>query len=213
MNWDHIANWKLLSGSHQFPGPAGGTCINEAAIVAAGFAYRAVKSAKDCPPCFSRPIAQYAIVLNDTMPDALRQQLLMPFVMRPAGSADHVEIEAERAELIHRGLWLWTGGTEAALWAHPSTVQKIRMESAGALIVAAQERTAAMLNARSLTKSEYRAAFDAKNEQMWRFAVSLLDQALKIGRQADTLELETIACRMDATRDRAAMRSRALADA
>ena len=31
--FEHILNWKLLRGSHDFPG-------NEAAIVAAGFAYR-----------------------------------------------------------------------------------------------------------------------------------------------------------------------------
>ena len=35
--FDHILNWKLLGGSHVFPGTDGGTCINEAAIVAAGF--------------------------------------------------------------------------------------------------------------------------------------------------------------------------------
>jgi hypothetical protein len=26
-----ILNWKLPEGSHDFPGPDGGTCINEAA--------------------------------------------------------------------------------------------------------------------------------------------------------------------------------------
>ena len=35
--FEHILNWKLLRGSHEFPGKDGGTCINEAAIVAAGF--------------------------------------------------------------------------------------------------------------------------------------------------------------------------------
>ena len=35
--FDHILNWKLLRGSHEFPGKDGGTCINEAAVVAAGF--------------------------------------------------------------------------------------------------------------------------------------------------------------------------------
>jgi hypothetical protein len=35
--FETILNWKLLDGSHDFPGPDGGTCINEAAIVAAGF--------------------------------------------------------------------------------------------------------------------------------------------------------------------------------
>ena len=32
--FDHILNWKLKAGSHQFPGPDGGTCINEAALIA-----------------------------------------------------------------------------------------------------------------------------------------------------------------------------------
>jgi hypothetical protein len=31
--FDKILNWKLLRGSHYFPGPDGGTCVNEAAIV------------------------------------------------------------------------------------------------------------------------------------------------------------------------------------
>ena len=61
MDWNKILNWKLLSGSHKFPGPDGGTCINEAAIVAAGFKYHAVSSAADCPPCFSRVLSAYAI--------------------------------------------------------------------------------------------------------------------------------------------------------
>jgi len=39
-NFDHILNWKLERGSHAVPGQDGGTCINEAAIVAAGFPYR-----------------------------------------------------------------------------------------------------------------------------------------------------------------------------
>ncbi len=30
--FDHILNWRLLPGSHAFPGPDGGTCINEAAV-------------------------------------------------------------------------------------------------------------------------------------------------------------------------------------
>ena len=42
--FDHILNWKLKAGSHPFPGKDGGTCINEAALVAAGFDYQ-VRSA------------------------------------------------------------------------------------------------------------------------------------------------------------------------
>jgi len=39
--FNHILNWKPKEGSHRFRGKDGGTCINEAALVAAGFEYRA----------------------------------------------------------------------------------------------------------------------------------------------------------------------------
>ena len=99
MKLDHILQWKLLSGSHGFPGPAGGTCINEAAIVAAGFPYKAVSTAADCPPCFSPVLSAYLIRLNDGMPDRERQRLL-PFVMRLSGSRDTDATEIERARFI-----------------------------------------------------------------------------------------------------------------
>jgi hypothetical protein len=97
-DFNRILNWKLLAGSHEFPGPDGGTCINEAAIVAAGFAYREIGSPDDCPPCFSRPLAAYALALNDRIvDDTLRHKLLMPFVTRLAGSADSGAVEDRRA--------------------------------------------------------------------------------------------------------------------
>jgi hypothetical protein len=99
--FDKILNWKLLRGSHYFPGPDGGTCVNEAAIVAAGHSYRAVRSIEDCPASFSRPAATYAMFLNDLIEnDELRRRVLMPFVMRLEGSADGPEGEKARAELI-----------------------------------------------------------------------------------------------------------------
>src|SRR5229473_2596541 len=96
-----MLEWKLLRGSHEFPGPDGGTCINEAAIVAAGYPYRAVYCVKDLPASFSRPIAMLALCLNDTLDDELRQELLVPFVTRLAGSADIPKTEMMRAQLIH----------------------------------------------------------------------------------------------------------------
>lgn len=96
-------DWKLLHGSHEFPGPSGGTCINEAALVAAGFDYRSVGSASDMPACFSRPISQFAIRLNDSFSDTDRQRLI-PFVTRLAGSADTPEIELRRVEYLIRSL-------------------------------------------------------------------------------------------------------------
>src|SRR4051812_44605006 len=60
-DFDHILNWTLKVGSHPFPGPDGGTCINEAAIIAAGFPYQPVKSVENMPECFSRPICRLAM--------------------------------------------------------------------------------------------------------------------------------------------------------
>ena len=90
------------TSAHEFPGPDGGTCINEAALVAAGYPYRPIYRVRDLPASFSRPIALFALCLNDTLEDELRQELLVPFVTRLAGSADVTKIEMERAELILR---------------------------------------------------------------------------------------------------------------
>src|SRR5215210_4904312 len=97
-HFDHILHWKLKQGSHAFPGKDGGTCINEAAIVAAGFPYQPVRSVQDMPVCFSRPICTLAMYLNDWSSDEERQQLL-PFVTRLA-CADTTEIEREREAYI-----------------------------------------------------------------------------------------------------------------
>jgi hypothetical protein len=97
-NFDHILNWKLLRGSHDFPGPNGGTCINEAAVVACGFPYQRVGSAEVMPACFSRPICRLAMQLNDNATDVQRQRLL-PFVTRLA-CADTPKVERERSRYI-----------------------------------------------------------------------------------------------------------------
>ena len=92
--FDHILNWKLKIGSHRFPGPDGGTCINEAALVAMGFEYQPVTSVQEMPRCFSRPICRLAMCLNDSANDEKRQ-LLQPYVTRLA-SADTPEVERKR---------------------------------------------------------------------------------------------------------------------
>src|SRR4051812_41339010 len=98
-SFDHILNWKLKVGSHPFPGKDGGTCINEAALVAFGFPYRPISSAHNMPTCFSRPICRLAMQLNDAADDTDRQRL-MPFVTRLA-CADTPKVERER-ELVIR---------------------------------------------------------------------------------------------------------------
>jgi hypothetical protein len=93
-----ILNWKLKRGSHTFPSPDGGTCINEAAIVAAGFPYEPVHFVEFMPSCFSRPICCLAMNLNDMATDEQRQQLL-PFVARLA-CADTPKVERQRQDYI-----------------------------------------------------------------------------------------------------------------
>ena len=97
-DFDHILNWKLRRGSHSFPGPDGGTCINEAAVLACGFRYRPVRSVNAMPACFSRPICQLAMLLNDNATNRQRQRL-MPFVTRLA-CADTPEVELKRERYI-----------------------------------------------------------------------------------------------------------------
>ena len=99
-DFDHILNWKLKQGTHPFPGKDGGTCINEAALVAAGYEYKPIRSAADMPDAFSRPICQLALRLNDHATDAQRQRLL-PYVTRLA-CADSPEVERERQAHIDR---------------------------------------------------------------------------------------------------------------
>ena len=103
--FDHVLNWRLKVGSHLFPGPDGGTCINEVALVAAGFEYRPVLNADGMPDCFSRPICAFAMRLNDLASDNNRQRLL-PYVTRLA-CADTPEVERRRAAYIRRRTWFF----------------------------------------------------------------------------------------------------------
>lgn len=100
-NGIHNLNWNLLNGSHEFPGPDGGTCINEAAIIARGFEYKVVRTSDDFPPCFSKVIGQFALCLNDAILDEdTRNRVLMPFVVRLAGTKDRVTVERRRARFM-----------------------------------------------------------------------------------------------------------------
>ena len=101
----HILNWTLKPGSHKFPGPDGGTCINEVAVVAAGFPYQPVWCIEEMPSCFSRPICRLAMRLNDEATDKQRQRLL-PFVTRLA-CADTEQVEWERETFIRARTGRW----------------------------------------------------------------------------------------------------------
>ncbi len=133
--FDHILNWTFKKGSHEFPGPDGGTCINEAALVAAGFAYRPIKAVSQMPRCFSRPICQLAVWLNDMASDQERQ-LLLPYVTRLA-CADASEVERKRHAYIvsqmpagrlsvQRGIEILEGALAIGRQAEPLAPETVR---------------------------------------------------------------------------------------
>ena len=213
MVFDKILNWKLLSGSHPFPGPDGGTCINEAAIVAAGFEYCSVSSADDCPPCFSRVLSAYAIVLNDNLTDDRRQSLLMPFVTRLAGTADSDEIEWQRFDYIMLGfvrmvlpitLRGWQDDLAAECEAVTGYDQAISVvNKIGALDLALDLDLALALDldlARDLALALARdlARDLALARDLDIAAVALLEGAMKIGNQAEPIETAVVERRMEA---------------
>ncbi|MGF3026364.1 hypothetical protein ACQVP2_26520 [Methylobacterium aquaticum] len=227
--FDPILNWRLLPGSHVFPGPDGGTCINEAAVVAAGLPYRAIRSSADCPPCFSGPLAAYALGLNDAMPDAERPRL-MAFVLRLAGSADSEAVEAARtAYLVREGVRrllppvLERAGLPqhaAACRAAPDleravTVVRHAAWSAGSLAEAAGCQGTWVRGARAAAAAraalfageiDARTAADAAEAAAlfwpgaWAEAVAILDEALRIGRQAPLLAPDEAVMRLEAAK-------------
>jgi hypothetical protein len=227
-------NWKLLSGSHKFPGPDGGTCLNEAAVVAAGFEYRAVQTASDCPLCFSRPIAAYAIGLNDSMPDDLRQQLLMPFVTRLAGTADTSAKEIERTSYIAiqtirrilpislRAIGLYehadwcakASELNAAIAAAAAAVAATRRyDNAAAAVAAATSAAAGHASATSAAAGYAAAAaeaagYAAAREEIFLIAAAIFDEAIRLGNQAEPIETVLVARRMEAIKQRASAERR-----
>src|SRR5712692_11773999 len=99
-DFQQLANFRLARGSHKQPNKGGNICVNEAAVIAAGFQYREIKDVSCLPDCFSRPVSEYAIYLNDFMMHRVRNELLVPFISRLPGTSDAPWVEEERARLI-----------------------------------------------------------------------------------------------------------------
>ena len=208
-------DWQLKHGSHDFPGPDGGTCINEAAVVVAGFAYREVLSVSDLPESFCPVIAQFALTLNDAMPEGEELNRLRPFAARLSGSADTRTRANERALFL--AMRAATRFAPIGIAAHdPIAAEELRAcrspQEALALIDGLSGRdwpdgretlgAAARALARALKGSQaiyvaelaaisaVRAA--ARDTGAWRAAIEALDGVLAIGRQADPLETELV---------------------
>jgi hypothetical protein len=205
---ENILNWKLLASSHEFPGPDGGTCITEAAIVAAGFEYREIGSFRDCPPCFSPPIAAYAICLNDAMPDDLRQELLMPFVTRLAGTADSEKMEIERARYIamqtvkrivpiaRRA----TGVRYVAELADHASIAFADTAPAQAVATAAAVATFAAGYAAAAVGHAAAAGCTTASTDIFTVATAILDEAIRLGNQGAPIDVELVVGRLQAAK-------------
>ncbi|MDQ2091650.1 hypothetical protein [Marimonas arenosa] len=209
-------DWQLKHGSHEFPGPDGGTCINEAALVVAGFAYREVTGILDLPESFCPVISQYALTLNDAMPEGELLNRLRPFAARLSGSSDGRSV----ADL--RGSYL---AMQAAREFAPLALQKVDPAAAQRLkVVSSPEQAMAELDAlaqidwpdnvretvgaanRALVRTldlrdaiytaeltaicAIRAA--AVDDRAWDRAIEALECLLTIGKQADPIEVDLI---------------------
>ena len=229
--FDHILNWRLLAGSHTFPGPDGGTCINEAAVVAAGLPYRAIRGTEDCPPCFSRPLAAYALGLNDAMPDHEREKLLV-FVLRLSGSADEPAIEAQRTTFLAMAsvrrilpplldiaslpalaarcesaadpgsalLAARAAERQGAAFSQAAAVQRAWLQGARASAAGRTGTAAVKAFADPRCAAEVVEGAAPFVDGVWALAVDILDEAMRLGRQAPVIDLLEARGRLEAAR-------------
>jgi hypothetical protein len=178
-----LLDWKLLTGSHEWPGPDGGTCINEAAIVVAGFHYSPVGGPEDFPPCFSTELGMLLLSLNDALSDERRQKL-MRFVLRLPGSKDVAKVERRRCRFLHdgiRGLLVKYGLPLDSMSSQLRSLDDRRVFAgqAGETIGAASEHHLA----------------SGKADVFLDAALDLLDQAFAIGRRAKPADAALIQAR------------------
>ncbi|HXF89558.1 MAG TPA: hypothetical protein VNK48_14475 [Xanthobacteraceae bacterium] len=197
-----LLQWRLLPGSHKWPGPDGGTCINEAAIVAAGLDYRPVRGVDELPACFCPVIGAYLIKINDVLPDDERQKL-MRFVLRLSGSRDTPAVEQQRLEFIvvetvrrivssamrAIGLPEWAAKCRAA-----TTLQQALDTAAEAAEAAEAARAAAEAAWAAWAAAE--AAWAAR-ATLVDDAIAIVDGALAIGKQAPAIDIAVASERLE----------------
>ena len=182
-NIQGLLDWRLLTGSHEWPGPDGGTCINEAAIVVAGFHYSPVGGPEDFPLCFSTELGMLLLSLNDALSDERRQKL-MRFVLRLPGSKDVAKVERRRCRFLHdgiRGLLVKYGLPLDSISSQLRSLDDRRVFAgqAGETIGAAAEHNLASVQADAFLDG----------------ALDLLEQAFAIGRQAKPADTALIQAR------------------
>jgi hypothetical protein len=186
-----LLDWRLLRGSHKFPGPAGGTCILEAAVVVAGMPYVPIANYGQTPTGFSPMISEYLMRLNDFLPDEPRQQLIR-FVPRLAGSADIETVEQRRvsyivAETRKRVLPIarrlgWSKGAPLATqwW------QRVEW--------------AAVVAGWPLARTGELAATQEEAAAVMKHLLGIIDGALRLGQQAEPIEPLLALARLESVR-------------
>ena len=178
-----LLDWRLLTGSHEWPGPDGGTCINETAIVVAGFHYSPIGGPEDFPPCFSTELGMLLLSLNDALSDERRQKL-MRFVLRLPGSKDVAKVERRRCRFLHdaiRGLLVKYGLPLDSMSSQLRSLDDRRVFAgqAGETIGVAAEH--------NLSSGRADTFLDA--------ALDIVEQAFAIGRQAKPADTALIQAR------------------
>ena len=188
-NVKSLLDWRLLTGSHEWPGPDGGTCINEAAIVVAGFRYSPVGGPEDFPPCFSTELGMLLLSLNDALSDERRQKLIR-FVLRLPGSKDVAKVERRRCRFLHdaiRALLVRYGFPLDGISSRLRSLDDRRTFAgqAGETIGCAAEQI--------LTPEQAEIFLDA--------ALDILEQAFAVDRQAEPIDTAVIETRVAKARE------------
>ena len=174
MNIESIWRYDLRRGSTDHP--ANGACLFDAGM------WLVYGRIGDNPPCSCPVIREYAIALNDRMPDAERQRL-KPFILRVVGNRDR-EAEPARRRYIH---------LETARRVVPMGFDRLRPDLAAqmrALPDNATERQIRdlMQTARAATAAataDAAAAYAAAAAAtVWTEAIAILDGVLRIGKRS-----------------------------
>jgi hypothetical protein len=181
-----LLNWKLLKGSHNWPGAEGGSCINEVAIVVAGFPYQAVAKPADLPRTFSKELGTLLLYLNDALGDAHRQKLKR-FVLRLPGSKDSGSVEMERCQRLRDSV-------------RPLLPLLIQDSLAGSLRSGA-ERLAFVARLGELIGRGVKMAHRDDADAMLDATLAIIDAAFDIGCQAEPVEAGVVEARLASVKE------------
>src|SRR5262245_46770048 len=186
-----LLSWKLLAGWHKFPGPDGGTCLVEAAIVVAGLPYRRVQKIRDIPSDnISWVLAYFLLQIKDAVagePAPRPVPFLPELAGRAAGPAEGQRIEYLLAATPEQL------GLRAALAPDAHPIERVKW-AADAVVAAWSGRKA---TEEALTILER--------------AIKIADEALKIGKDAEPVNPLMALVRLESARPQPPRQAKATA--